>query len=1214
MPSPIDGFFQPERPDLREKSPAYPMIGIVRDTYDPEGLGRIQVIIPEIDEATPLPNGSDGWVPMVVPFTLNETMGGVFFPVETGTEILILPLNGKMNRAIALGCVYNRHDRPDPEFSNPNRYKHGFKTRGGTIEVYDDSEGSRVTAFPTGAVQRNDKHGNIDLQTFDNATLHLGRDGNATIGNEESSTSYGADGSLTIDNSTAASVALTVDGEIKIESRDKSKIKTSKTDVAISAPGPERGNRLAESVGFLSAELAIAARQIKTLKQFTEHFLGQYKRLEGDDELSEAAASREIRSTKAIYLVDILKVLAPLNEGFIDNFQDNLAALEKLSVTAINDWVDLLSPFVTYAVQINLDKIVEILASESSAEELNPQSVYDTILGSTEIPNYLSEVSEERKVKILKTLEELKLPYSAIPNEEDRLLLLLSVFIDWEWLESLVGMKIYDKTFELERTINPDSLDISTITKKDELAWWDKLQSNVQATIAKLPQEMQKIASWEELKEAFQLNQGSEEITESELTITYSGTLLKSLWGCHSKSEPGETEEREGEQTLEEIQRLLVPGESPLVLLISLLFGKLIQEAVEKLKEISELKDSVKLPPLIEQLARVLQSKEITFETQRLPLLEGVRAVAEYSTVTAEFIEDGELSQAEKADIALLEFLPDVIDKLKSELGDRLQQYENNFSFLVNAIPTHPEGTQLVAHRNNLTLTGKTKSGGAKFEISDKEVNLHGPNIGWDESQRSQMSIGVSDVVLKVGDKGPILRADRRVSEILGAERDAPEDVRDEDESDNSPEAQSSDKSATWKRPDGEVTYRFNKFGGFKPFDQSLTLTKGGIKKKKDKSKVKFPTGKPPANKDFSGIAGDTEKQKCKVRSSITTERSGAVTMKAQPKGGVIGVHNKKAELWGPEVEDETGNLFRTSFSALEEEVAGEAGPDGGTFFVGRDRSQFLAPERGDAKYREDNDDLPDSNKDGYQYKLSGFKTLEDGSESEKDEPMVVGGEQRFLRAGMDLSKTGVAHIYSGGEGAGMFINDQKTEIYSPTVDGERFKHFATKHSIGYKTTEKGAKSFSDIEKSVTLGPENAEGVRSLLKNAIDQVLAEAGGDGAKFELTNVIANVKSPGDLTELILDRAIAKVSGLGNAEMLLDGNIAKLVNQLGTKLSIDGVATKLLDELDQEVLKMLPSEALELFSGGTLVKFAGGTMFLNGLSLEQIIVQVVKKVFGL
>lgn len=1205
--STIESFFQPERPDLREQPSAYPMVGIVKDTYDPEGLGRIQIIIPEIDRVNPLPNGDDGWVQVAAPFTLNNSMGGMFYPIEAGTEVIVMPLYGKMNRCVAMGCIYNRKDRPDYEFSNPNRHRHGYKTRGGTIEVFDDSEGSKTTAFPTGVVHRNDRHGNIDIQSRENSTLHLGADGNTTIGNEEASTSYGIDGSLTIDNSHNANLTLTSEGEIKLESNDRAELKIDKTNIGLSAPGPERANRLAESSGFISIELEIAANQIQSLQTFTQQYLEQYEEIQISEDLTDNARNQDLQTATAVYLVEMLQVLAPLNEGFIGNLPSNLTALEKLSQTAVNDWLDLLSPFISYAIQINLDKLVEIVKSESSEDELEPQSVYDAVFKSEELALYQQEISIEQRVKILEKLELIKIPFSAIREQEQRQLLVLSVFVPWVWLESLVGMKIHDNVVDLEQTINPESLNISKITKKEELQWWDKLQENVEATIAKLPEEMKSIANWRELQSAFQLNQGSEQISESELTITYSGTLLNSLWGCSSEQQAKGDEKK----TLEEIQRLLVPGESPLALLISLLFAKLIEKAVDKLKEIEDLEDAVPVVPEIEKLCRVLQDREINFEPLRLPLLEAVQAVAEYSSVNAEYIEDEELSQSEKVDETLHKFLPEVIEKLQKKLGDRLKEFSEDFSFLVNAIPTHPEGTQLAAHRNNLTATGKTKSGGAKFEISDKEMNITGPNIGWDESQRSQLSLGVSDAVLKVGDKGPIFRVDRRVTEILGSERDDPEDVSDEDESDNTPKKQSSDKSVTWDRPADEVTYQLNSFGGFKPFNQSLKLDKGGVKKKKDKSKVKF--GKPPANKDFSELEGKQE-SKCKVRPSVTVERSGAVTMKAQPKGGVLGVHNTKAEIWGPEVEDETGNLFRTSVSALEEEIAGEAGPDGGTFFVGRDRSQFLAPERGDAKYREDDDNLPDSNVEGYEYNHPGFKVNEDGTESKKDEPLAPNTAERFLRAGIDLSKTGVAHLYSGGKGAGLFINDQKTEIYSPTVDGERFKHFATKHSIGFKTTEKGAKSFADVEKFESLGPENEEGIRSMLKNAINQVLAEAGGDGAKFELTDLIANVKSPGDLTELILDRAIAKVSGLGNAEMLLDGDIAKLVNQLGTKLSIDGVSTKLLDDLDQEILKMLPNEAFEFFSGGTLVKFAEGTMFLNDLSLEQIIVQVVKKVFGL
>jgi hypothetical protein len=82
--------------------------GTVADVLDPEGLGRMRVLVPTIDPIEPL-----AWARMAIPFGGDIGLpNGAYWLPNLGTEVLVAFEHGDLNHPYMIGCLWNHLLRP----------------------------------------------------------------------------------------------------------------------------------------------------------------------------------------------------------------------------------------------------------------------------------------------------------------------------------------------------------------------------------------------------------------------------------------------------------------------------------------------------------------------------------------------------------------------------------------------------------------------------------------------------------------------------------------------------------------------------------------------------------------------------------------------------------------------------------------------------------------------------------------------------------------------------------------------------------------------------------------------------------------------------------------------------------------------------------------------------------------------------------------------
>lgn len=1234
----FEALFQPEKAENHDSRILTFLLGIVKRIDDPENLGRIQVSVPQIDPDKPLPNGDDGWVLRGTAFTLNETQGGRYEPIELGTEVLLAPINGDIRQVVAICCVPNRKDKPYQEF-NVTKGKYGTATRGGTYEIFDDKKGSKFNAFPTGVLQSVSPEGGIIQQTKDKARIQLNSDGSSSIGNDQSSTSHSPDGTVQT-TSGKATTKLSPDGKITLSGQGWSEVVLQQSGIKISAPATAHARTLNDLNGFLSSEILIALDQLKALSAISEQFLAD---LDNPDRILQPGEEKD--DIKYRFVIEFSTILKKLSVGIVTNLPVAIDVLSQFEGTIIDDFSVIIKPSIMEGLRLKLDDLVKVIKEKVGDGKSEIKITVE------DLPKkFLSVLTIEEKRDLPKKIEAIAPNLKALNHDPEWMIQLIVATVvpkGWASIESLVGLGIYDKIVDLERTINPKVGELAQTTKKTESQWWDDLQTRVQDTIAKLPEDLQELASKAGLDEAFKTTLGSDGITESEHSLVYSGTLLGSLWGCKQgamyekpgakapmkSAEPGaETSDEEpvtDEIDLEQLKNLLVPGESPLPVLIGLLLQNLVQESLERLKEIKDSEDSVDTIVPVLNLVEFFKEKDSEAEGSREKIVELLKKVEEATTAPVDTDEKKKVS--ELMDKAIKETLPKAGEMLQKRISPKLESaFSKTFNRLLDSIPTVPTGAEIEMSNEKISLQSGDRGLGAMVSVETGGASIFGPQFDEDGKNRPELSIAKSDIAFKVGDAGPIFRMDRRVTEMLGAEREEdtnPDETLTTTSSDYKFEdmaggGKSGDKSKTWERPSDEVTYRVAKDGSFKPFDLSLAIQPGGTKTIPTETKL---------NKKPKPIGGDPKlnKKPCTIRASVTLERTGAAVVRSGLKGGVMSVHNKKAEIYGPEIQDPQGNSFRSNLFAYEDQAGGQAGPSGGIFYVSPDVSEFLAPERGDGEYQVLDPNKSKTADQSYEVKKDSFRVsdsgeLENYSRQTETAPTT--------RSGFSADKTGRVVTRSGDKGAYMIADGNKLQVFGPeTEDGERYQMVATDEIAGVISGKKdGAITFVNGDRAQVFGPKK-DGVRSTLLAKGGEILTSAGGEGASSLLSQTTAKLLGPKgkgvlnfteDLVEMIgrdNKSSIRMIEGLvemvgpdATKALKIGENLVQLIGGAGSNLTMTGGMvnlsglgsglrlTPLLSELTSPFLgafRMLPGISEVSGGGNSMVVSTAGVYFAVG-----------------
>jgi phage baseplate assembly protein V len=143
-------------------------VALVTDNHDPEGLGRVKIKYPWLDD-----DDESYWARVVSPMAGNDR--GMFMIPEVDDEVLIAFEQGSMDYPYVLGGLWNGKDKPPESNSDGKNNQRTIKARSGHIIRLDDTDGSEK-------VEIIDKTGNnrIVIGASDN-TITIEADGDITI-------------------------------------------------------------------------------------------------------------------------------------------------------------------------------------------------------------------------------------------------------------------------------------------------------------------------------------------------------------------------------------------------------------------------------------------------------------------------------------------------------------------------------------------------------------------------------------------------------------------------------------------------------------------------------------------------------------------------------------------------------------------------------------------------------------------------------------------------------------------------------------------------------------------------------------------------------------------------------------------------------------------------------------------------------------------------
>lgn len=123
------------------------MIGVVIDLEDPEGLGRVKVRFPELEDQ------ESDWARLVAPFAGNGR--GAFFRPEVDDEVLVGFEHGDKRRPYVLGGLWSTTDPPPADDGRATENNWRFITsRSGHVIKLDDTSGQELIEIVTNDGER----------------------------------------------------------------------------------------------------------------------------------------------------------------------------------------------------------------------------------------------------------------------------------------------------------------------------------------------------------------------------------------------------------------------------------------------------------------------------------------------------------------------------------------------------------------------------------------------------------------------------------------------------------------------------------------------------------------------------------------------------------------------------------------------------------------------------------------------------------------------------------------------------------------------------------------------------------------------------------------------------------------------------------------------------------------------------------------------------
>jgi phage protein D/phage baseplate assembly protein gpV len=149
-----------------------PVVALVTNNKDPDGMGRVKVKFPWLSEDV-----ESDWCRLVGVGGGGET--GIFWLPEVNDEVLVAFENGDIGRPFVLGGLWNGQDVPpepsDEAVENGKVHKRTLKTRGGHMLTFIDGSGAGVILETSGGhkLTLDDEGQKIQAETSGGQTLVL---------------------------------------------------------------------------------------------------------------------------------------------------------------------------------------------------------------------------------------------------------------------------------------------------------------------------------------------------------------------------------------------------------------------------------------------------------------------------------------------------------------------------------------------------------------------------------------------------------------------------------------------------------------------------------------------------------------------------------------------------------------------------------------------------------------------------------------------------------------------------------------------------------------------------------------------------------------------------------------------------------------------------------------------------------------------------------
>jgi phage baseplate assembly protein V len=153
-------------------------IGIVSNINDPDGLGRVKVVLPWMADVV-----ETDWARVATPMAGKET--GIYFRPDVNDEVLIAFEHGNPEMPYVLGGLWNGKDKPpvsDQDSSNNVRL---IKSRGGSTikfsDVKDDAQIQIIDSSGKNTIVIKASDNSITITAGGNITIQAGDKGKLTL-------------------------------------------------------------------------------------------------------------------------------------------------------------------------------------------------------------------------------------------------------------------------------------------------------------------------------------------------------------------------------------------------------------------------------------------------------------------------------------------------------------------------------------------------------------------------------------------------------------------------------------------------------------------------------------------------------------------------------------------------------------------------------------------------------------------------------------------------------------------------------------------------------------------------------------------------------------------------------------------------------------------------------------------------------------------------